>query len=185
VPVVIADVAGYDECMITGIPEPNEAADYYFAYIDRITSPDIVAALESQLEETAPFWLAISDERSLHRYAPEKWSIRQVLNHVTDCERLFLFRAFWFARGFAEPLPSFDQEVASRAAAADAIPWHRHVEEFRRARLSSLDFFQNLPPEAWMRTGIASGNSFTVRAVAFILAGHVEHHNAILRERYL
>ncbi|HCX28214.1 MAG TPA: DinB family protein [Blastocatellia bacterium] len=168
-----------------GRPEPNEAAAYYSTYTDLITSEDILSVLESQLEETVPFLSAISDEQSLHRYAPDKWSMRQLLSHVNDTERTFLFRALWFARGFPDPLPSFDQNIAVAAAAADQISWMRHVEEFHAIRVATLAFFRNLPPEAWSRSGIASSNSFTVRALGYIIAGHVAHHLAILRERYL
>jgi hypothetical protein len=168
-----------------GRPESHEAAPYYFTYIDRIPNDDIVAVIGAQMEETLPFLLAISEEQSLHRYAPEKWSVRQVLSHINDTERLFVYRAFWFARGFDSPLPSFDQNVCANAANADEISWARHVEEFRGIRLASLAFFQNLPPAAWMRSGIASGNPFTVRALAYLLAGHLAHHAAILKERYL
>lgn len=170
---------------MVGIPERNEAASYYFKYIDRITSPDIVGVLETQLEETLGILAGISEEKSLHRYAPDKWSIRQLVNHVTDTERVFLFRAFWFGRGFDTPLPSFDEKVSAGAAQADEIPWARHIEEFRGTRLATATFFRNLPAEAWSRSGIASGNPFTVRAAAYITAGHLAHHLAILQERYL
>lgn len=168
-----------------GIPEPGEAATYYFKYIDQVQSDDIVGVLEAQLNETPAFLMGIAEEKSLHRYAPEKWSIRQVLNHVSDTERVFLFRAFWFARGFDSPLPGFDEKISAAAAQADELSWARHVEEFRGARLATLTFFRNLPAEAWMRSGIASDNPFTVRALAYIVAGHAAHHVAILRERYL
>ena len=168
-----------------GHPEPHEAASYYFKYIDRVQSDDVVGMLETQLDETVAFLLGISEEQSLHRYAPDKWSIRQVLNHVTDTERVFLFRAFWFARGFDTPLPSFDEKISAGAARADEIPWARHVEEFRGARLATLTFFRNLPAEAWTRSGIASDNPFSVRALAYILAGHTAHHVEIVQERYL
>jgi hypothetical protein len=108
-----------------------------------------------------------------------------LLNHLTDTERAFAFRALWFARGFDSPLPGFDQDIAASGARADAIAWAAHVEEFRRVRLSTVSLFRNMPPDAWMKTGIASDNPFTVRALAFIIAGHVAHHAAILRERYL
>jgi hypothetical protein len=170
---------------MTGVPGPNEAAPYYFKYIDRIGSGDIVAVLAAQLDETLPLLSGISEEKSLHRYEPEKWSIRQLVNHVNDVERVFLFRAFWFARGFEEALPSFDEKAGASAAAADEFPWASHVADFRASRQATLAFFRNLPEEAWMRGGVASGNPFTVRAIAYILAGHVAHHTAILRERYL
>jgi len=168
-----------------GRPEHNEAAQYYFTYIDRISSDNIVGTLQTQLDETLAFLSGISEDKSLHRYAPDKWSIRQVQNHVNDCERVFLFRALWFARGFETPLPSFDQDIAVRGAEADHFSWASHIEEFRQVRLATLSFFQNLPPQGWMRTGVASDNPFTVRALGYITAGHVAHHRAILEERYL
>jgi hypothetical protein len=168
-----------------GRPEKTEAAPYYFRYIDLIPEGDVLARLEAQLEETMAFLGGISEERSLHRYAPGKWSIRQVLSHVSDAERLFLFRAFWFARGFKSPLPSYDENEGAAAAEADRFPWESHVEDFRAARLSTLTFFRTLPPGRWLAEGVASDNPFTVRALAYILAGHLAHHTAVLRERYL
>lgn len=166
-------------------PEPNEYAPYYHTYISRITSDDIVDVLETQSEEMLALMSGISEEKSLHRYAPGKWSIRELLNHVSDAERVFLFRALWFARGYSEPLPSFEQEVAVAAARADEFSWDSHVEDFRRVRQSTLSFFHNLPEDAWLKTGAASGNEVSVRALAYILGGHADHHAAILKERYL
>ena len=168
-----------------GLPERTEAPPYYFKYIDRISGGDVLEELANQRDEALELFSGISEEGSLHRYAPEKWSIRQILNHVYDTERVFLFRAFWFARGFDSPLPSFDQNVSSAAARADDISWARNVGEFESVRRTTLDFFRDLPADAWMRSGIASDNPFTVRALAFITAGHASHHVAILRERYL
>ena len=168
-----------------GRPEANEFASYYSLYIDRITSNDVVAVLESQLSETANFLRPVSEEQSLYRYAPDKWSMRQVLNHANDTERVFLFRAFWFARGFPDELPSYDQEVAAATANADEYSWANHLEDFGAVRESTLTLFRNLPAEAWSREGIASGNRVTVRALAYIIAGHVSHHMAVLQEKYL
>jgi uncharacterized damage-inducible protein DinB len=168
-----------------GRPENTEAAPYYFTYINQVTGDDAVRTIENQLEESLAFFSQISEEKSTYRYAPGKWSIRQVLNHVTDTERAFVFRALWFARGFEAPLPSYDQDVAAAGAMADTISWAAHVEEFRCVRLSSISFFRNMPSQAWVRSGIASGNSFTVRALAYIIAGHLTHHTTVLRERYL
>lgn len=170
--------------LMIGVPERTEAAPYYFTYIDRVTGDDILGRLESQMEQAGAFLRAISEEKSLYRYAPGKWSIREAWNHVNDAERLFVFRAMWFARGFETPLPSFEQEIAVAAAQADQVPWAQHVAEFEQIRRASVSFFRNLPPEAWKRSGTASGYSFTVRALAYIVAGHAEHHLAILRERY-
>ena len=166
-------------------PESIEAAPYYFRYIDRISSEDVLAVLEKQLPETLAFLSGISEEKSLEAYEPGKWTIRQVVNHVSDCERLFLSRAFWFARGFDSALPSFDQNVSADAARANEFSWASHVDEFDSVRGGTVAFFRNLPRESWDNRGVASGNPFTVRALAYIIAGHLDHHAAVLRERYL
>ena len=168
-----------------GRPSSAEAAPYYFTYINQVVGDNPLTTIEKQLEESLEMFSAISEEKSKHRYAPDKWSIRQVLNHITDTERAFAFRALWFARGFQEPLPSYEQDIAAAGANADAVAWANHTEEFRRVRLATISLFRNMPAEAWDRTGVAAGNRFTVRAMAFITAGHVEHHLRILRERYL
>jgi hypothetical protein len=166
-------------------PQANEAASYYFRYIDLAPTDDIVSFLDDQFKQTTPLLAGISEERSTHRYAPDKWSIRELLNHVNDGERIFLGRALWFARGFTDPLPSFDQEIAVAGANANQTAWADLVEEFKTVRLGTLSFFRNLPPEAWSRSGIASDNSMTVNAIAYIIGGHVAHHVNVLKERYL
>jgi hypothetical protein len=165
-------------------PQTSEAAPYYFTYIDQVAGNEICKAIEAQLDTALALFAAISEEKSNHRYAPAKWSIRQVLNHLTDTERAFAFRALWFARGFEAPLPSYDQNIAAAGAQADAVSWAAHVDEFRHVRLATISMFRNMPQEAWSRCGIASDHPFTVRALAYIIAGHVEHHAKILRERY-
>jgi DinB superfamily len=166
-------------------PQPDEAAEYYFRYINRVTGNDIMHVLRAQLDEMLPLLRGISEERSLFRYAPDKWSIRELWSHVNDAERLFVFRALWFARGHSSEMPSFEQEIAVAAARADQVSWARHVEEFHAVRMATLSFFSNLPEEAWAQSGVASGNPVTVRACAYIVAGHVAHHAAVLRDKYL
>jgi hypothetical protein len=168
-----------------GRPQPDEAAPYYFTYIDQVEGDNPLRAIETQLDQYSPVLSRITEEKSRFRYAPEKWSIRQVLNHITDTERAFVFRALWFARGFDTPLPSYDQTIASAGAKADAVRWSAHVDEFKRVRQATISFFRNLPEDAWMRKGIASDNPFTVRALGFIIPGHVTHHFKILRDKYL
>jgi hypothetical protein len=167
------------------VPAKDEAAAYYFTYINRIAEDDIVGVMERQLGEANLLFSTISEDKSLHRYAPEKWSIRQSLNHVSDTERMFAFRALWFGRGFSAPLESFDQNVGVGGARADEYAWARHVAEFGDVRRASSALFRNMPGEAWKRSGVASGNLVTVNALAYIIAGHCEHHLGILRERYL
>jgi hypothetical protein len=171
--------------MSIGRPNHTEAAEYYFKYIDQVGPGDIRDILETQAPETLSLLQEISDSQSLHRYAPDKWTIRQTVSHLSDVERLYVSRAFWFARGFDSELPSFDQHTAVAAAGADERPWRAHVDEFRDVRAATVSFFRNLPEQAWSRRGIASGNPFSVRALAYITAGHVVHHNAILRQQYL
>jgi hypothetical protein len=171
--------------MVVGLPDRSEAAAYYEKYIDRISNPDILGELESQRDEFLEFLAEIPPEIAGHRYAPDKWSILEVLNHINDTERVFAFRAFWFGRGFEHPLPSWDQEISARNAGAATLSWERHIEEFRAIRVSTLALLRGFPAEAWARGGVASGNPVTVRALAYIAAGHVAHHWAVLKERYL
>jgi len=166
-------------------PQNTEAAEYYFTYIDRITSDDVVTAMKDQLGETVRFLEGISEEQSLSSYAPGKWTIRELWNHVNDGERLFLSRAFWFARGFQDPMPSFDQDIAVAHAHANETSWATLIEEFKSVRAATLSFLETLPDEAWSRSGVASDNPVTVRALAYIIAGHLAHHVNVLREKYL
>jgi hypothetical protein len=165
-------------------PDRTEAAEYYFRYIDLVPEGDILELLQAQLADTPALLGRIGEQASLYRYAPGKWSVREVVAHVNDTERLFAFRAFWFARGFDSPLPSFDQTVAASHAAADDRAWQSHLDEFRAVRRATLDLYRHLPAAAWSRRGIASGLPFTVRAFAYLAAGHVMHHLAVLQREY-
>lgn len=165
-------------------PDRSEAAEYYFKYIDQVPAGDIIDILDAQLTEAVAQLRTISEEASTRRYAPGKWSIRQVVSHVSDTERLFVFRALWFARGFDSALPSFDQEVAIATAAADERSWGSLVDEFAAIRQASIAFFASLPDDAWNRRGVASDNPFSVRALAYLTAGHLIHHLSGLRTDY-
>jgi hypothetical protein len=165
--------------------DPTEAAEYYFKYINLVEGDDVTSVLEEQRTEFTRLLETISEEGSHHRYAPGKWTIGQVLGHVNDCERLFMFRAFWFARRLEAPLPSFDQDAAAQFDGAAERSWKSLVDEFQAVRASTLSLFRNLPPDAWLRRGTASGYEFSVRALAYIAAGHVTHHAHILKDRYL
>ena len=170
---------------MTARPLRDEAAPYYFTYIDKVPDGDVRDIMRAQAADVIAFAGALSEESSGQRYAADKWSIREVLGHINDCERLFVMRAFWFARGFDTPLPSFDQNVATAAAGAHERRWQSHVDEFMAQRAATLAFFDGLPVAAWDRRGIASDNPFTVRALAYMVPGHVVHHLDIVRERYL
>ncbi len=170
---------------MTPRPDRSEASAYYFTYIDQVPDGDVRDQLDVQGGDFVALLRGISEQTSLHRYAPDKWSIRDVVNHINDTERLFVFRALWFARGFESPLPSFDQHTAVATAKADDRSFRSLVEEFGAIRAGTTAFFRSLPEEAWSRRGIASDNPFTVRALAYMAVGHVTHHTTILRERYL
>jgi hypothetical protein len=173
------------KAIMSTFPDRTEAAEYYFTYIDKVPEGDIRELLGAQRDEIVELLGGISEEESLRRYAPEKWSIREVVHHVNDTERVFVFRAFWFARGFEGPLPSFDQNIAMSAVNADDRSWRSLIEEFQAVRGATIALFESLPADAWARRGVASGNPFTVRALAYTTVGHVTHHAKILRERYL
>ena len=165
-------------------PDRTEAAPFYFTYIDQVPDGDIVELLEAQGPEVLSLFRAISEEHSRHRYAAGKWSIREVVNHINDTERVFTFRALWFARGFGSPLPSFDQDVGVAAAGADDRPWSALIDEFRALRSATVALFRMLPDEAWARGGIASDRQVSVNALAYMVAGHVAHHVKVLNQKY-
>ena len=166
-------------------PDRSEAAEFYFTYIDKVPAGDVRRLLADQAGEVLTLLRGIPDDRSLYRYAPEKWSIREVVSHINDAERVFSFRALWFARGLEAPLAGFDQDVVIRQAAADDRSWDSHLDEFAAIRASTVALFDSMPDAAWDRRGIASDNPVTVRALAYICAGHVAHHVGILRARYI
>jgi DinB superfamily len=164
--------------------DPDEAPEYFFRYIELVETDDVCAALVQQQSSFLDGLRRVTDETASHRYDHDKWSIRQVLAHLNDCERLFLFRAFWFARGFESPLPGFDQNIAAAHDGSERRRWDDLVEEFHHLRGSTVRFFNDLPGDAWLRRGVVEGHSFTVRALACIIVGHVIHHAAILEDRY-
>jgi hypothetical protein len=166
-------------------PDASEYAPYYGKYIELVTSNDVVAALEDQPRETVALLSALSEEQGDYRYAPDKWSIKEMLGHVIDAERVFSYRALRFARNDKTPLASFEQNDYVRAGDFGDRRLADLVEEFISVRRATLWVFRPLSPEAWMRRGTASDNPVSVRAVAYIVAGHELHHRRILRDKYL
>jgi hypothetical protein len=166
-------------------PTRDETVEYYHPYIDLVPDGDICQILDQQRLETLSFLKTIPEAMATHRYAPEKWSVGEVLGHLNDSERLYTMRAFWFSRAMESPLPSFESDAAVKIAKHADRAWSTLVHEFASIRASTVDLFRNLPPEAWSRRGVASDYPFSVRALAYIAAGHVIHHVRILKERYL
>ncbi|HYR12432.1 MAG TPA: DinB family protein [Longimicrobium sp.] len=166
-------------------PDASEYLEYYGKYIDKVPDGDLLQTLRGQLDETLALVRGLDEAQGGHAYAPGKWSIRGVLNHLIDAERIFAYRALRISRGDATPLASFDENAYADAADADARTLADLAEEMEHVRLANLALFRSLGDEALARRGTASGGEVSVRALAWIIAGHERHHVALLRERYL
>lgn len=166
-------------------PTPEEYAEYYGLYVDRVPDGEIVATLADQMRDTQRFLAGIGEEQAGRRYAPDKWSIKQVVGHVTDIERVFATRALAFARGDRAAWPGIDQEEYMAASSFDRRSLADVSGELAQVREASLALFRSLDGGEELRRGTASGCVFTVRSIAWILAGHELHHVDVVRERYL
>jgi uncharacterized damage-inducible protein DinB len=166
-------------------PEPNEYASYYELYVSKVPDANLIETLERQGAETLALLRALPEERGAHRYEPGKWSVKQVVGHMSDGERLFSYRALAIARGDRAPLPGMAQEEWMSGVDFDARTLADLLDEFEAVRAATLHLLRHLSPEAWARRGTASDNEVTVRALAYIIAGHEAHHVGVLRERYL
>lgn len=165
-------------------PDRSEYGDYFERYVGVAPDGDIVETLAREGARAVALLGELSQEQSSSSYAPGKWSVREVVAHVSDAERVFSYRALRFARADPTPLPSFDQEAWEPYTNAARRMWSDVVDEFRVVRASTVHLFRGLAPEAWSRAGVASGVTVSVRALAWIAAGHELHHRRILRERY-
>jgi hypothetical protein len=166
-------------------PAPDEYAPYFERYISRVPEGDIQSILEQQLVETLEFLARIPEARAGHRYAEGKWSIKEVIGHLIDGERVFAYRALCFARGDAASLPGFEQDDYVKTGQFDQRTLSDLAEEYGLVRRSTIALFKGLAKEAWLGKGVANENSVTVRAIAYIMAGHVRHHMDVIRDRYL
>ena len=165
-------------------PDASEHAPYYSRYVDLVPSGDILTTIATQIDGTLAELRKVSEADSLKRYAPGKWSIREVMGHMIDTERVFAYRALRFARGDRKNLLSFEQDEYVATAQFDRRPWAGLLEEFEAVRRSNLLMFRALDDEAWARQGVANGNPMSVRAAAYVIAGHELHHMNVLREKY-
>lgn len=166
-------------------PDASEHLPYYSKYVDRVPDGDLLQTLRDQLDETLALVRGLDESQGGHAYAPGKWTIRGVLQHVIDAERIFAYRALRIARGDQTPLESFDENAYAQTAGADARTLADLAEELEHVRRANLSLFTSLSDEALARRGTASGGVVSVRALAWIIAGHERHHVALLRERYL
>lgn len=165
-------------------PDPSEIDPFYHPFIDRVPDGDIVETLRGGIERTLPLLEACPAERETFRYEPGKWSVRDLVGHLADSERLYAYRALHFARRDRAPLPGLMSEHWVERSNADSRSLSTLASELEAVRGATVALFDSLGPEDWSATGVASGRSFTVRSIAWMIAGHEIHHREILRERY-
>ena len=166
-------------------PDPSEYASFYAGYIALVPEGELLDLLEQQGDATLALLAAVPEARGGFAYAPGKWTLKEVLGHVADAERVFSYRALRFARGDTTPLASFDEKAWVPSSGARARSLAALLDELRAVRAATLALLRGLPPGVDLRRGTASGNEISVRALAWIVAGHERHHLKLIRERYL
>jgi hypothetical protein len=166
-------------------PAKSEYLPYYETYVKLVPDGDVIATLTSQMIETQSLLHALPNSVATYRYAPDKWSVNEVVGHIIDCERIFTARALRFGRNDATPLPGFEQDDYVRGAVFDAYPLSDLASELEAVRHATIFLFRHMDEEAWTRRGIANNAEVSVRALAYICAGHELHHREILSSRYL
>lgn len=166
-------------------PASEEYAAFYQGYVARVPDGDVVEALIGGAEIAAALLHDVPEEVAARAYAPGKWTLKEVVLHCADAERIFAYRALRFARGDATELPGWDEQRYAPLSGAVARPFESLLDELESVREASVTLFEGLPAEAWTRRGVANGKEVTVRAIAWITAGHLLHHMAVIQERYL
>jgi uncharacterized damage-inducible protein DinB len=166
-------------------PEPGEYAPFYGTYVSKVPDGDLTATLTGLAASTGGFLAGIGESRAGHRYAPGKWSIREVVGHLSDAERVFSYRLLRIARADPTPLAGFDENHYVPAGMFERRTLADIAAEFRAVRMATLALVSSLDPEALARRGTANGKEISARALAWIVAGHEIHHVAVIRERYL
>jgi uncharacterized damage-inducible protein DinB len=166
-------------------PAADEHSEYFARYIDRVPDGDVVSMLREQLMDTVALLRNVSPEKADHAYAPGKWTIKEVVGHLADTERVMAYRALAIARGDQTPLPSFDENAYVANANFASRMLGDLLEEFQVVRASTIHLIKHLDEKTLMRRGTASGKPVSVRALVYIIAGHERHHVALFRERYL
>ena len=165
-------------------PDSNDYGSWYAGYVSLVPEEDVLSAIETQSSETQKLLASLDDAHAAHRYAEGKWSIKEVIGHITDAERVFGYRALCISRGEQQSLPGFDQDEYMRTAGFDAWKIGDLAEAYALGRRANIVFFRNLPEEAWTRRGTASNYPVSVNALAYIIVGHERHHVKVLREKY-
>ncbi len=165
-------------------PKQNEYAPFYAGYVGRVPETQILDALREQPEELKRISDSLTPERERFRYAPDKWSVRELFGHLVDAERFFGHRAFCISRGDQTPLPGWDENSYIAGSTYDSRPLAELVKDFSLLREANSRLFESLEAATWPREGVANGAKVTVRALAYIMTGHARHHLSVLKERY-
>ena len=165
-------------------PASEDAAPAHQAYIALVPEEDVLSAMEQQSSATQKILASLDEAKASYRYAPGKWSIKELVGHLADAERVLSYRALAVARGETQPLPGFDEDVYVRNAGFDAWRIGNLAEQYALVRRATIVFFSHIPEAAWERRGIANDQAVTPRALAYSIVGHERHHLNILRERY-
>jgi len=165
-------------------PGADESAPSFHGYIEKVPGERIGEYLAAQLDEVERLLTPLDDAAARFRYAPQKWSIKEVLGHLCDAERIFAYRLLRIARADTTPLPGFDEDAYVPPAEFDARLFSELLREFKAVRASTIALVVGLPASAWQQRGQASGKVISTRALAYIMVGHVTHHLGVLRERY-
>ena len=166
-------------------PQPDEYGKYFAPYIALVGDVPIMTFLEEQRESVNAWLRTIPDDKGLTRYAPDKWSVKQVIGHMIDTERIMAYRTLCAARGETASLPGFDQDAYVRQANFESLSMEQLRRQFDAVREATLGLLASLPEEAWSRVGNANDNKLTVRALAYIIGGHLQHHVNVIRSQYL
>ena len=169
------------------MPKPTEGTYpvYFQTYINYVQEEDVMTAIENQQSVIDNFFDRISEEKSTYAYAEGKWTLKELLQHVIDTERIFIYRALAFARKETQSLPGFDEKTYAANSNANARSWKSLCEELKAVRNTSRLLFENFTDEMLSSSGLANNNPTTVNAIGFILVGHVYHHKNIVETRYL
>jgi len=166
-------------------PQPAEYDPYYQKYVGLVPEDEIVPALDGQTDELDKLFDGVPEEKGTFAYADGKWTLKEVLSHLIDGERMFAYRVFRIARGDKTPIEGFEQDGYIENSHANRRTFSELLNEFRLLREANVLFFKNLETGDWVRTGTANNVEISVRSLAWIMVGHIRHHTAILRERYL
>ena len=165
-------------------PLADEHSPYFSKYVDLVPDGEITQMLEVEFERDFTTLERLTPQQAHHRYAPDKWSVLEVIGHLSDVERVFAYRALRFARDQETPLSEFDENAWMQTANFDSRELTSLLEEWRSVRAASLSLYKHLEPSAWLRRGPAAGSTTSVRALAYKTLGHELHHRELLRNRY-